>query len=110
MRYVIPAFALHSSNNYIAAYTFLVFFHQVGHNYGHPHHLSGGYDWRIPNKIAYDGWDMMSVRAIIICEGVTDHYQTSFSGWERILHFRFHSSSKVSLQLDPCRIGGDYAA
>jgi hypothetical protein len=37
--------------------------HEIGHNYGHPHHGANTYDWRIERGSStktYDGWDMMS--------------------------------------------------
>jgi hypothetical protein len=37
--------------------------HELGHNYGHPHHYAYSYDWRIArgyNSSVMDGYDMMS--------------------------------------------------
>jgi hypothetical protein len=37
--------------------------HEVGHNYGHPHHYAYSYDWRIArgyDSSVMDGYDMMS--------------------------------------------------
>ena len=38
--------------------------HEIGHNYGHPHHLSNSYVWRVDRSkketAGYDGFDMMS--------------------------------------------------
>lgn len=38
--------------------------HEMGHNYGHPHHLANNYSWRFSRggneESGHDGWDMMS--------------------------------------------------
>jgi hypothetical protein len=36
--------------------------HEVGHMYGHPHHIANFYKWRfdVDSEGVYDGWDMMS--------------------------------------------------
>jgi hypothetical protein len=37
--------------------------HEMGHSYGHEHHLTNRYNWRFDrgsDEFAYDGWDIMS--------------------------------------------------
>jgi len=39
--------------------------HEIGHNFGHPHHLTNKYEWRFgggkEGVVGYDGYDMMSL-------------------------------------------------
>jgi hypothetical protein len=45
------------------SFSFALTRHELGHNYGHPHHLANKYEWRIDRGISEnrtDGFDMMS--------------------------------------------------
>jgi hypothetical protein len=84
--------------------------HELGHNYGHPHHGANTYDWRInrgSSVATTDGFDMMSGGKCILSMCSQSNYPAPNDLTETILEYRqwcstssLYSCIEIHVQLD----------